>query len=552
MKFAIDMGHNAYPDVGAAGVRIEDELTQEVGTKIIDKLVSLGYGAINCTPSKASSVIDSLRQRVNQANSQGADAYISIHFNSFNTKAHGTEVFAVSDGGKRLAKPVLDNLVSLGFTNRGVKDGSHLYVLKYTNMPAILIEGCFVDSPKDMDIYDPEKMANAIVKSLTGKDPVEKIDTSLEVSQESEARILELQKALNRLKFKDSSGREIIEDGALGPATESATKQFNTLMSLSESGRASALTWKAIEEILAQPTLRPNHPEGAAVRYIEFRVGAEINGVYDTPTVEAVKQYQVTHSLDVDGIVGKQTWEYFLGEEQIPLALKIMRDTVLKQEKIASDEITNPLHRYEIAEGTQLVLESWSEDDNHVQITLAEPINDLKTWYAFVEHAEIWQNGKPLEIEPEEEEPKTKNRTDAFKLPGFSSTFYLNDPIVPGGHFYWREALHGGQRIPKYKSHVDNIIALATRLEDVRERLGGKPITITSWYRPEPWNSRAGGASQSRHKLGQAADILVNGMTGRQLASVLKDWSGGMGIYTHYPNLIHLDVRPYRARWGGA
>ncbi|MFP4009726.1 MAG: D-Ala-D-Ala carboxypeptidase family metallohydrolase, partial [Spirulinaceae cyanobacterium] len=148
--------------------------------------------------------------------------------------------------------------------------------------------------------------------------------------------------------------------------------------------------------------------------------------------------------------------------------------------------------------------------------------------------------------------PQVEQRSDSFKLPGYVSTFYLNDPILSGGHFFWREAIHNGDRIPQSKAHVENILALARRLEEVRDRLGGFPITITSWYRPEPWNSQVGGARFSRHLSGQAVDFIRPGLTGRQMASRLRDWPGGMGIYRRYPNLLHLDIRPYRARWGGA
>lgn len=147
--------------------------------------------------------------------------------------------------------------------------------------------------------------------------------------------------------------------------------------------------------------------------------------------------------------------------------------------------------------------------------------------------------------------PQT-NRTDEFKLPGYTSTFYLNDPIIPGGHFYWREALHNGDRIPQSKAHVENILTLARRLEGVRQTLSGLPITVTSWYRPEPWNSQVGGARKSRHLTGEAVDFIHPVFDGRQMASRLQDWNGGMGIYPRYPKMIHLDIRPYHARWGGA
>jgi N-acetylmuramoyl-L-alanine amidase len=124
---------------------------------------------INCTPSNASSVRHSLQQRVNKANSNKVDVFVSIHFNAFNKAAHGTEVFAASSTGKKIALRVLNKIVSLGFFNKGVKDGSHLYVLKNTTMPAILVECCFCDSSKDMTLFSTvtaDKMAQAIVDGL--------------------------------------------------------------------------------------------------------------------------------------------------------------------------------------------------------------------------------------------------------------------------------------------------------------------------------------------------------------------------------------------------
>lgn len=102
------------------------------------------------------------------------------------------------------------------------------------------------------------------------------------------------------------------------------------------------------------------------------------------------------------------------------------------------------------------------------------------------------------------------------------------------------------------QSHVKNILALAVRLEVIRGRLGGRPLMIQSWYRPEPWNSQAKGARSSWHLTGSAVDFLRDGMSGKQMAEKLSDWHGGMGIYPHYPYLLHLDIRPYRTRWGGA
>jgi len=169
MKFAIDYGHNCPPDTGCPGVKLEDNLTKLVGQKVIAKLKALNYAVVDTHPGSAATITESLAKRCKSANDAQVDRYVSIHFNCFDGTAHGTEVFAISEAGRAMATPVLTEICQLGFFNRGVKDGSHLYVLRNTSMPAILIECCFCDSVRNMKVFDSELMANALVKGLTGK-----------------------------------------------------------------------------------------------------------------------------------------------------------------------------------------------------------------------------------------------------------------------------------------------------------------------------------------------------------------------------------------------
>ncbi|NFA60807.1 N-acetylmuramoyl-L-alanine amidase [Clostridium sporogenes] len=169
MKIGIDCGHTlSGTDYGAVGIKAESNLTREVGTRVISKLQALGHTVINCYKDTCSSLNDSLSYRTNIANNNGVDLYVSIHFNCFNGNAYGTEVFTY--GGKELleARKVLNNICSLGYTNRGIKDGSNLYVLKHTKAKAMLIECCFCDNAGDMNRYNAETIANAIVKGLVG------------------------------------------------------------------------------------------------------------------------------------------------------------------------------------------------------------------------------------------------------------------------------------------------------------------------------------------------------------------------------------------------
>lgn len=306
MKYGIDIGHNCPPDTGAVGIRKEDALTMDVGTKVISKLKALGHQVIECKPSRASSVSNSLQQRCSTANSNQVDIFVSIHFNSFNGQANGTEVFAISQTGRSIAKRVLDSIVKLGYFSRGVKDGSHLYVVRNANAPAILVECCFADSKADMDRYNGDTMATAIVQGLTGQTPAKPDD-------DDKKKALELQKTLNRLQIKDSNGKLLVEDGTLDTETTAAIKKFQDIVDITETGIAGATTWLAIEQILAKPILRPNHAAGTTVKYLQYRVGAQTDGIYGPGTAEAVEKFQKQNGLTADGNVGPQTWAKLIG-----------------------------------------------------------------------------------------------------------------------------------------------------------------------------------------------------------------------------------------------
>jgi uncharacterized protein YcbK (DUF882 family) len=114
-------------------------------------------------------------------------------------------------------------------------------------------------------------------------------------------------------------------------------------------------------------------------------------------------------------------------------------------------------------------------------------------------------------------------------------------------NFRLGEFLHADEPIPA-PWILDNLYRLANRLQAVRDLLE-KPILINSGYRNPAHNKAVGGASQSLHLSGMAADIVVPGMTAADVQAFLRNWSGGLGCYTHY---AHVDIRPSRARWGDA
>jgi len=163
---AIDIGHNVPYDGGAVGIRREDDLNREVGGNLIVKCRNAGINVIDCTPGSAESLYNSLNQRCVAANNGGADFFISIHHNAC-PGGHGAEAFCITGGlSEEVGNIILQELCSLGLSNRGVKDRRNLFVINQTAMPALLIECAFCDSEGDMSGYNPEAVADSIYRGV--------------------------------------------------------------------------------------------------------------------------------------------------------------------------------------------------------------------------------------------------------------------------------------------------------------------------------------------------------------------------------------------------
>ncbi|HHD2753306.1 TPA: N-acetylmuramoyl-L-alanine amidase [Clostridium perfringens] len=168
--FGLDAGHcTSGADTGAQGNGYkEQDLTRQVVTHLAEYLEKEGHVAKYCHCHSASSVNESLRYRVNKANSLGVDYFVSIHLNAGG--GTGTETYICARGGEaeKLAKRVNSKLVQYGYRDRGVKVGN-LYVIKNTNAPALLIECCFIDSSSDIAKFNAKSIAKAIAEGLLDK-----------------------------------------------------------------------------------------------------------------------------------------------------------------------------------------------------------------------------------------------------------------------------------------------------------------------------------------------------------------------------------------------
>lgn len=190
MKINVHAGHNPDGKVacGAVGIIQESTEARKVKNEVIRQLKQLGHTVYDCTCDNGTSQANVLTKIVNACNAHAVDLDVSIHFNagasdkSGNGKNTGTEVLVYSKTSKAnaYAERVCAAISDLGFKNRGVKTSTTLYFLRKTKAPSMLIECCFVDDKDDVQLYDYQSMAAAIVFGITGKKVSQTSDAELD------------------------------------------------------------------------------------------------------------------------------------------------------------------------------------------------------------------------------------------------------------------------------------------------------------------------------------------------------------------------------------
>lgn len=146
-KIYINPGHSD-KDPGAVRYETERKLNIAVSQHMNDYLLA-NYVCESRVYSN-----DSLTAVCNDANSWGADLFVSIHFNAGG--GDGYEALVYSQKRIELGKLFEKHVLSAGQNSRGVKLRPDLYVLKYTSMPAIINEGAFVDNRKDIQDWNED------------------------------------------------------------------------------------------------------------------------------------------------------------------------------------------------------------------------------------------------------------------------------------------------------------------------------------------------------------------------------------------------------------
>lgn len=166
MKVALDDGHGAntpgkrtpkFPD---GSFMKENEFNKRVVEIAGRELKRIGLEVIYTAPGDEDVP---LSQRVKTANQAKADIFVSVHANASSGSwgsAEGIETyyFEGSQKSKLLAQIVHQWLLKgTKLKDRGLKRGNHLYVIKNTKMPAVLVECGFMDNLKEAELLRSEE-----------------------------------------------------------------------------------------------------------------------------------------------------------------------------------------------------------------------------------------------------------------------------------------------------------------------------------------------------------------------------------------------------------
>lgn len=169
MHIAIAGGHSAYAR-GASGYLDEYDCDRAFVARLVEAFDNQGWYVTDCS-NEEPDVSAELREECRIANASGADLFIAVHLNAGG--GTGTEVWHYPYSlAETCAREVSRELASaLGLPNRGAKSTAGLYVLNHTEMPAILIEVCFVDNESDAEAWHATSwnaLCGAVVRGLGG------------------------------------------------------------------------------------------------------------------------------------------------------------------------------------------------------------------------------------------------------------------------------------------------------------------------------------------------------------------------------------------------
>lgn len=277
---------------------------------------------------------------------------------------------------------------------------------------------------------------------------------------------------------------------------------------------------------------------GQCVQYLVdrwYKNFKQYKGVNNAPSVEASAKELVKQGYATDPDYAEKLLrlvQAHKGQEQPskpatvsgkPVLFRItaMQDTFLKKVPKQTTEL-GEAEKIAVTKGRGYAVLSYAEvpGDAHAQVELAAGSG---TWFVFEPH---WCRDQQLG----EAMPRKVDWHDFNCL--------VTKNLTVGEILQWDR-----RRIPGPDASVRaRLLKTAESFQQVRDAWG-RPLSVTSFYRPEPINSEVGGVPNSRHVSGEAMDIYPADTSLESFYQWIRvRWAGGLGDGRN-KGFVHLDTR---------
>jgi N-acetylmuramoyl-L-alanine amidase len=204
----IDAGHGGHDRGGIPGQRIAEKvMTLDVAQRLRNVLQASGYRVVM---TRDSDVFVPLGTRVSIANSYRNAIFVCVHFNATNRMgASGIETYFYSRDSLPLASAIHHFVVGGAPSgNRGVRRRGY-YVLRKTNIPAVLVECGFLTNPTEAAYAQSasyrQKLAEEIAAGVRGRSSV---GGALSTTRVATSETIPLQPYMDQTKVTSSKHRK--------------------------------------------------------------------------------------------------------------------------------------------------------------------------------------------------------------------------------------------------------------------------------------------------------------------------------------------------------
>lgn len=301
----------------------ENEFNRQAKNKFIEACMRQDFSVYDVKPELQDI---SISERVRRINSQNLTLLVTFAYNAYGEQfnsASGLETFystlnPKASQSRTLAQDLYNRLIQGTDQNgRGVKN-LDIGVLSSVNCTSSLIEAGFMTN------YDEAMlMLNPLFQTEVGEEACHGVCDFLGVGYipRDNLSVYPLLREGSRNNFvyllqfilNNDYGYNLSVDGIFGNNTLSAVRDFQSNNGLTVDGLVGNNTWTFLLNLPPYPLLR----EGARSSYVRFLQNllqskfiptGNIDGIFGSQTLNAVRAFQQENNLTVDGIVGDNTW----------------------------------------------------------------------------------------------------------------------------------------------------------------------------------------------------------------------------------------------------